>query len=105
MEANYVSSMPKLGPTGTKTDHLEFANLQVLEAFLRGELVDVSARIALITRSSSVQINPPQPIEVIVWKAGCSIRPFCFLVRKKDRSTPRPRYQKTEPGAPSIREF
>ena len=49
---NYACSMPKFGATGSKTDQLEFANMQVFRGFSRSQLVGVSARIALITRRS-----------------------------------------------------
>jgi len=52
----YACSMPKLGATGTKPDQLEFANLKVFRGFSQRPLVGVIARIALITRRSSVQI-------------------------------------------------
>jgi hypothetical protein len=52
----YVSSMPKLGATGAKTNQLELVSLQVFRGFSRRLLVRVSAGIALITRRSSVQI-------------------------------------------------
>jgi len=52
--------MPKLGPTGTKTDQFEFANLRVFRRFPRRRLVGVSGGIALITRRSSA------------WSTSCS---------------------------------
>jgi len=50
---HYASSMPKLGPTGTKTDQLEFVNFQTFRGFYRKRLVGVTAGIALITRPSA----------------------------------------------------
>jgi len=55
--------MPKLGPTGSKTDQLEFADSRVLRGFSSKLLVGVCAEIALITQRSVVQIHPPQPTQ------------------------------------------
>jgi hypothetical protein len=48
----YVSSMPKLLPTGTKTVRLEFSKKLGFVGFVRLACVGISARIALITRRS-----------------------------------------------------
>jgi hypothetical protein len=62
---------------------------------------DLECDLQLITRRSSVQICPPQPIEEVLGR-NPGFRPFLFLGRKQesDQSTPRPTYQKAERGAP-----
>jgi len=57
----YAFSMAKLRPRGNKTGQNWMGEVFDFQRFRWVALYRVAARIALITRKSSVQICPPQP--------------------------------------------